>query len=225
MKQISLAVLGVALLSTQAFGQLGQFYPRSGDLSFTVFDSNYAIVVADSNEEMLVSPLSVFDYQASIMTPASDFWMYPPVLRPVTEAPQQLDNGDYAIAVGLVQVLDPSSFVLKGFMQLRLQGSTATALTGVAATPFDISDPSNHYNQLDDQIVNGGGLAAMAVAAGLWSSPNDYFEFSSHDAFVHPAIASPAGPQDWVGSVMPEPGTAALVACALLSPALRLRRR
>ncbi|QDV72578.1 hypothetical protein [Botrimarina mediterranea] len=224
MRSARLAVFCVALLSSPAFGQLSTFFPRNGLVGLNAPDSHLAMVVADSDEGLLVSPLSEFDLGVSIMTPVYGDSYGPPLLRSLTEAPHQLDNGDYAVAVGLVRFdpAIPTFFVLESFLQLRLAGSSATALTGVAGTPNNIGDP---YTFLDDTIVSLGGLASVATAEGLWSSPTDYIEFSPSDALVFSLSSSPAGPQDWIGSVFPEPGTASLVALAVLGPALGLRRR
>jgi hypothetical protein len=226
-KQISLAILGVTLLSSPSLGQIGTFFfPRSGDLDILVSDSNWAIIVADSDQGMLVSPLSEFQFNAAIFDPAASGAFSTPVLRPLTEAPHQLDNGDYAVAIGLGKFSSAvsSSFQLESFLQLRVAGSSATAMTSVAGTPLDVSDPTNRYNQLDNSIASIGGLAALATASGLWTSPAAYIEFNPAKAFVAPLTSAPAGPQDWGQFVFPEPGTAALIGVAVTILAARRNR-
>lgn len=87
---------------------------------------------------------------------------------------------------------------LRAFFQIRLAGSTATVL-----------DTS---------------LAAQAVAVGLWSNVNDYFEFPSNHAGISPSNSPPNGPEDYFSFVVPEPTATTLASFAALKLLSRRRR-
>lgn len=229
MKRAILAVLCVAFLSSQSLGQIGDFFPRLGWLNIdTVLGDDVFIALADSDEGLLISPipdgffgpLSILDpYYGDIGGPSSD------AINRLTEAPNQFDNNDYALAVGLLQrdPNSPSLYSMVGFFQLRRAGSSATALSNVAGTP---NDPTNPLSSEDDLIVFlHGGLAAMATRHGLWTHPDDYIEFPRPSAFTYPTKSPPTGPQDWRFSAFPEPGSAVLLFCGLLGAALKSRHR
>jgi hypothetical protein len=78
--------------------------------------------------------------------------------------------------------------VLTTFFQMRLAGSSATVLDS--------------------------SLASQAVAAGLWSGVNDYFEFPSNHAGIGINNFPVNGPEDYYSYVVPEPASAWLLVMA-----------
>lgn len=192
-------------------------FPRLG-LTFADWQPGSLLVLADSDEGLLVSELpgtgSV--YQFSIFDDV--FFPAPDSIAPLT--PGDLDSGDYAYAVAILRpevTSNPLGYEVEAFFQLRLAGSTATALTGVAGTPDPGTDPQVPVDLIDDQIITTfGSLAGMAVAQARWSDVDDYIEFQPQFALADYFGPPTAGPGAWGQSVFPEPTSAALVLLSIL---------
>lgn len=219
-----LICLGLFVCPVTAQAGIYSVFPRLG-LIQADWQPGSLLVLADSDEGLLVSEIPDHGF--------SDFGVFAngfmePVAPGATLIAGDLDAGDYAFAVGILRpeaTSNPIGYELDAFFQLRLAGSTATALTGVAGTPDPGTDPLVPLDLIDDRIISTfGSLAGMAVAQGKWSNADDYIEFEPQFAlasFDGPAVA---GPGAWSQSVFPEP-TSAVMALLAATICVSPRRR
>ena len=123
----------------------------------------------------------------------------------------RLDGGGVVPFVGTVMTdtapdLDAFAFgindgtSLRAFFQMRMAGSNAT-----------VADTT---------------LAAQAVAAGLWTNVNDYFEFPAQHAgigLINPGT-QPTGPASYFSFIIPEPASLALLTVFTTAAGMKRRR-
>lgn len=140
----------------------------------------------------------------------------------VTQSPHDFYSGDYAYAVGLFDAAPSEGGQLQQFMQVRLQGSNAS-VQAAGTNPYGAPDAIRQASA--DAVLNAGGLAQMAVDAGLWTDVNDYIEFDPSHALLHPSNTSPIGPGDWIQSDFPEPASLTLLVTVGGLGAIGHRRR
>jgi hypothetical protein len=212
------AAWGLALTgSARAELAFRELYPRNGQLLLS--DSNLAhftfsslaLSTADSDESLKTATVTSADllttglltisgsavFQAFGGTARLQLPNMPPVPFTGDVISEAPQQLDLANWAFAIGVSDGVS--LKVFLQLRLAGSSAT-----------VSDPT---------------LANQAVAAGLWTSPNEYFEFNPGHAGVALKVGPPGtGPNSFFGFVLPEPTTGWLLMPALGAAAMRRRR-
>ena len=111
----------------------------------------------------------------------------------------------YDSAIGVALYENPFVFqgtslggTIRSYFQIRMAGSQAT--------------------------VQDTSLAADAVAAGLWSSVDDYIEFEPQYAGYGTGGYPPTGPADYGGFILPEPTSACLWAIGFAGLLARRKR-
>jgi hypothetical protein len=113
----------------------------------------------------------------------------------ITRGPHSLDSGTWAFGMAILdwQGLLASSTV-ESYFQMRLAGSSA--------------------------VVQDTSLAAKAVAEGRWPSVDTYIEFNQRFAF-YATGPNPTSPSDYIGSILPESSSMALMFVGLSAGVFR----
>lgn len=219
-----MAVVSVTLSATFAcgFDSLTYVFPRSGWAGVYSDSPNPVLAFADTDEAAQFYDLSRdgFASSADFIGFADGLHGDPGSLLPVhlTVAPHSFDGGDWAFALGLFD----ESGGLDAYLQMRVAGSSATVSPLVAPAAPDASLPELIANI---STSGAGGLPQLAVSSGLWPSVDIYYEFDPVNAFVFPIVDRPTGPDDFQGSVFPEPTAGLLAVTSLTGLAAGTRRR
>jgi hypothetical protein len=111
----------------------------------------------------------------------------------ITRLPHDLDFGNWAYGMAILEGSGPT--VVESYFQIRLAGSSA--------------------------VVQDLSLAQQAVTQGRWPSVNTYIEFDPGYAYYSANDFDPISPSDYMGYVMPECSSAALLLLGLSAGLLR----
>jgi hypothetical protein len=208
------ALFGLTLLSaaSSSRGALipDLFIPRLGDYRY------------NSSSSMLTVQLFTTDSDETLRTATAS------VVPPATTL------GSIGITAG--------SSKFHGSASLRLSNGTLIPFTGsvindtapdLDAFAFAISDGTSLLAFFQMRIAGSGttvsdtSLAAQAVAAGLWTNVNAYFEFPAGHAgigLVQQGV-QPTGPASYRSFIIPEPTSLTLLAALVTAAGMARQRR
>jgi hypothetical protein len=147
-----------------------------------------------------------------------------------------------ATTLGSIAITSPGSTKFHGSANLRLNSGQMIPFSGSVITDnapdldafaFGISDGTSllAFFQMrmagSSATVSDTSLAAQAVAAGLWTNVNAYFEFPSSHAgigLVTPGV-QPTGPASYHSFPIPEPASLTLLATLTAAAGMPRQRR